>query len=424
MSDRGAPPAIDASQLAAQELQNRFISENLRRVFLLIYRIVRNVDDAQDLTQEAFIKALQRQDQLKELDKAAHWLSRIASNTAIDFLRRNGKVNFCEIDSLVEPLSEPSATPEQAVLRSEHRAYLEEGLTALTGRERTALLLRDVEGLPAEVVAEQMCCSKATVRSHIANARIKMKRYMERSRPRPAKEAVMRHPAPVQIALFSGGDLGRWERWRIARHVSRCAECRQEVQALRDGNAELRELAGQMPDLPNALNWNRLSEEMTGNIRVGLAAGEAIALFDKPLRVRRRHGWPGFGGSLLSWPLFSWNAALVVLGATLIFAIAFWTSLPPQQAEHLLTSLQRIRAERIGTLVHSAAPGTTANPEDVVLEASSSSIQVRENGRALSLMPHSDGATVSVDMPGSASVHFVDADTGQVTTNKVYYAEQ
>ena len=124
MNDRSASPALDASQLAAQELQSRFISENLRRVFLLIYRIVRNVDDAQDLTQEAFIKALQRQDQLKELDKAAHWLSRIASNTAIDFLRRNGKVNFCEIDTLIEPLSEPSATPEQAVLRSEHRAYL------------------------------------------------------------------------------------------------------------------------------------------------------------------------------------------------------------------------------------------------------------------------------------------------------------
>jgi len=189
MSDREAPPALHASQLAAQlaaqELQNRFISDNLRRIFLLIYRIVRNVDDAQDLTQEAFIKALQRQDQLKELDKAAHWLSRIASNTAIDFLRRNGKVNFCEIDSLLEPLKEPSETPEQAVLRSEHRAYLEEGLTVLT----------DVEGLPAEVVAEQMCCSKATVRSHIANARIKMKRYMERSRrAQPGKPPQPRKP--------------------------------------------------------------------------------------------------------------------------------------------------------------------------------------------------------------------------------------
>ena len=198
MNDRSSPPpAIDASELAAQELQrdlqNRFFSEHLRRIFRLIYRIVGNVDDAQDLTQEAFIKALQRQDQLKELDKAAHWLSKIASNTAIDFLRRNGKVNFCEIDTLVEPLSEPSESPEQAVLRSEHRSYLEEGLSVLTARERTALLLRDVEGLPAEVVAEQMCCSKATVRSHIANARIKMKRYMERSHR--ASGAKKRHPS-------------------------------------------------------------------------------------------------------------------------------------------------------------------------------------------------------------------------------------
>src|SRR5579864_5427191 len=181
MSDLGAPSELQASQLAAQELQNRFISDNLRRIFRLIYRIVGNVADAQDLTQEAFIKALQREDQLKDAEKAAHWLSRIASNTAIDFLRRHGRVNFCEIESLVEPLSEPSDSPEQAVLRSERQAYLEEGLAVLTERERTALILRDVEGLPAEEVARQLNCSKATVRSHIANARIKFRRYMERS---------------------------------------------------------------------------------------------------------------------------------------------------------------------------------------------------------------------------------------------------
>ena len=50
MSDRGAPSQADISYQAAQELQNRFFSDNLRRIFLLIYRIVRNVDDAQDLT--------------------------------------------------------------------------------------------------------------------------------------------------------------------------------------------------------------------------------------------------------------------------------------------------------------------------------------------------------------------------------------
>jgi hypothetical protein len=216
----------------------------------------------------------------------------------------------------------------------------------------------------------------------------------------------MKHPAQAQLALFAGGDLGRWERWRTRQHVARCTECRQEVQALREAGSQLRELAAEMPELPNALTWNRLAQEMTGNIRVGLAAGEAIALFDKPSRGKPRLGW---------------NAALVIFGACAIFGVAFWTSLPPQQAEHLLASWKRVRAERIGTVVRSTVATVS---EEVVLEASSSSIQVRENGRAMSLIPHSDGATVSVSMHGSAGVRFVDADTGQVTTNKVYYAEQ
>jgi RNA polymerase sigma-70 factor (ECF subfamily) len=144
----------------SSEAQNRFVSENMRRVFLLIYRIVGNVADAQDLTQEAFIKALQRQDQLRDLDKAAHWLSRIATNAAIDFLRRSGRMNFAELDDMPEPIAvSASDTPE---------------------RERMALLLRDVEDLPAEAVAEHLNCSKATVRSHIANARVKMRKHFER----------------------------------------------------------------------------------------------------------------------------------------------------------------------------------------------------------------------------------------------------
>ena len=159
------------------ERQNRFVSEHLRRIFVQIYRIVENVADAQDLTQEAFIKALQHKDQLKDEQKAANWLSRIATNTAIDFLRRNGRASFCEIDEAPESQME---SPEQTVLRREHRSYLEDGLRLLSPRERAALLLRDVEGLPAEEVAQRMDCSKATVRSHIANARTKMRRYMER----------------------------------------------------------------------------------------------------------------------------------------------------------------------------------------------------------------------------------------------------
>ena len=199
------------------------------------------------------------------------------------------------------------------------------------------MLLRDVEELPAEEVAEQMNCSKATVRSHIANARIKMRRYMERSR-RTAPGG-SRHEAPrpkyksrcLPAGIWDAGTAGAWRgTWRIAPNAS--TKCR-----LCESRQQLRELSGEMPELPNDLNWNRLAEEMTGNIRVGLAAGEAIALFDKPRRARPRLGW---------------NAALVVLGATAGFRDR--VSGPVfrrQQAEHLMAALKRIRTERIGTVI-------------------------------------------------------------------------
>jgi RNA polymerase sigma-70 factor, ECF subfamily len=180
MSEAPGSTRYDAVSLSSEQ-QTRFVSDNLRRIFLLIYRIVGNVADAQDLTQEAFIKALQRQDQLKDLEKAAHWLSRIASNTAIDFLRRAGRVTFSDIDDIPEPaMRSKEESAEQRMLRNEHREYLETGLDVLTDRERTALQLRDVEGLSAEEVAARLNCSKATVRSHIANGRVKLRRFFER----------------------------------------------------------------------------------------------------------------------------------------------------------------------------------------------------------------------------------------------------
>ena len=180
MSDPGHPPAWQAEDVW-QTQQEEFVQEHLKRIFLLIYRLVGNVADAQDLTQEAFIKALQRQEQLRDADKAAHWLSRIATNTALDFLRRRSRSPDTELEvlpSLPPALDEES--PEERVLRAEREDRLEAVLARLTPRERAALVLRDLEELPAEEVARRLGCGKATVRSHIANARIKVRKYWER----------------------------------------------------------------------------------------------------------------------------------------------------------------------------------------------------------------------------------------------------
>ncbi len=178
MTDRNPNDAgVPAVTTVTPELQERFVAENMRRIFLQIYRMVGNIHDAQDLTQEAFIKALQRKEQLKDGQKAAHWLSRIATNTALDFLRRHNRVSFCEITEAPESHLE---TPEASALRAEQRSWLAAALDRLTARERAAIVLRDVEDLPAAEVARRLDCSKATVRSHIANARIKLRKYAER----------------------------------------------------------------------------------------------------------------------------------------------------------------------------------------------------------------------------------------------------
>ncbi len=95
-------------------------------------------------------------------------------------------MSFSDIDEMLGPraASAPENSPEQLVLRARTSRVSGSGLEVLTERERTALLLRDVEGLPAEEVAAQLNCSKATVRSHIANARVKFRSYMDAARGR------------------------------------------------------------------------------------------------------------------------------------------------------------------------------------------------------------------------------------------------
>jgi len=183
MSDDAAHPRAalsDAQLLRAR--QDEFVRLHMRRVFLIIYRIVGSVPDAQDLTQDVFIKALQHAGQLKDPDKSAHWLSRIASNAAIDFLRRRGRASFSAIDEVLDPIQTPSEqSPEALLLQGEHADYLQQALGKLTPRERAALILRDVEDLPAEEVARRLNCGKATVRSHIANARVKLRKFFLRA---------------------------------------------------------------------------------------------------------------------------------------------------------------------------------------------------------------------------------------------------
>lgn len=208
----------------------------------------------------------------------------------------------------------------------------------------------------------------------------------------------MKHPGEIELALFAGGDLGFRNRWRVRSHLRQCSVCREEVESYRLGRESTRALVDEMPD---GVNWTRLSQEMTGNIRVGLAAGECVG----PAPSHRPRS--------LAWH------AMAVMGAAFAVVIgAMWLSTPQEQRNHLFGSLRAIRWDRIGTIVH-------PQPADsVVLEASPASIELKANGGTMSfLTSRTDGVAVSVSMQGSARAQYVDPDTGQVTISKVDYGQ-
>ena len=211
----------------------------------------------------------------------------------------------------------------------------------------------------------------------------------------------MKHPSESDLALFAGttpagGDLGIVERWRINAHVRACSDCRGEVESYRKASEAIRESAAALPE---GLNWNRLAQEMTGNIRVGLAAGECVG----PVPSHARG--------------LAWNTAAALAAALVIVLGALWLNIPREQSERLLTAFHAVRHQRAG--LHEAVL-----QDNVVLEASPASIDLKSSAGTMSLLnSNPNAAAVSVSMQGSAGAEYVDGDTGQVTINKVYYAQ-
>jgi RNA polymerase sigma-70 factor (ECF subfamily) len=163
-----------------------------RRVFALLYRMTGNAGDAQDLSQEVFLKAWQNRRQLHDADRPTPWLLRIASNSAIDFQRsrasqRPGSPMVPSLDDenqsgLRDRLSSPELTPEASALRDERQGRLWAALEVLSPKERAAVVMRDIEGVPNREVAAALGCSMITVRTHISSARTKMRKFLLRGK--------------------------------------------------------------------------------------------------------------------------------------------------------------------------------------------------------------------------------------------------
>lgn len=177
------PPRADKQALAPASLTDSpewfagLVHQHLRRVFSVLYRMVGNHADAQDLSQDVFLKAFERRRQLRDPERALGWLLRIACNAAIDFQRARVDRNADPLDETFE-LRSPGLSPEHQALREERERRLRRALRLLSPKQRAAIVLRDLEGMSGAEVASALGCSQITVRAHIASARIKLRRIL------------------------------------------------------------------------------------------------------------------------------------------------------------------------------------------------------------------------------------------------------
>ena len=151
---------------------------NQRNIYNLCFRMTRNPEDANDLAQDAFLKAYQNLAGFKGDSSFSLWIYRLTSNLCIDFLRkekRRTKSSLTYLDDAGETqeleIVDERFTPERALEKTEAIEQLQKGLDTLTAEHREILLMREIDGLSYDEIAEVLNISSGTVKSRIARAR-------------------------------------------------------------------------------------------------------------------------------------------------------------------------------------------------------------------------------------------------------------
>ena len=171
---------------AFEELVRRYD----RNVFRIANHITQNREDAEDVVQDAFLKAYQNLERFQEQSKFYTWLVRIAVNEALMRLRkrRTGTGRTVSIDEDIETdddsipreIADWSPNPEQLYDQAELKDILSRNIQGLPASFRTVFVLRDVEGLSTEETAEALQLSVPAVKSRLLRARLQLRERLNR----------------------------------------------------------------------------------------------------------------------------------------------------------------------------------------------------------------------------------------------------
>ncbi len=192
MGGPGGPPRVpeddrdlvDRARRGDQDAFSTLVRRHQDRAFNLAYQMVRNREDALDISQEAFARAYTSLASFKGEASFTTWLHRIVVNLAIDNLRRSRRSGTTAYDDTralpEEQEAEPSAPDDPAVAleNKQVRALLARGIAKLPPAQRAVLVLREIEGMSYEEISRAVGCNLGTVMSRLFYARRKLQQML------------------------------------------------------------------------------------------------------------------------------------------------------------------------------------------------------------------------------------------------------
>ena len=154
-----------------------------KMVYGTALRLCKNPDDAQDISQEVFIKLYKSLASFKFASSLSTYIYRITTNLCLDFMRKRGEVFSLTDDETgqVSEVEDKSENPEEKFFANERRRIFEQALDSLSYEHREMITLRDINGLSYREISEATSLPENTVKTRILRAREKLREILKKS---------------------------------------------------------------------------------------------------------------------------------------------------------------------------------------------------------------------------------------------------
>jgi RNA polymerase sigma-70 factor, ECF subfamily len=184
---------VRAAQTGDLRAFEELVSRYEQRVYTLARRITGQEQDAEDVTQQAFLSALEHLPGFRGDASFATWLTRIATHAALKVIRKRKGLQTVSLDAATEEdesygtvphpeyIADWSENPSDMAARSETQRLIDDALAQLDEKHRLVFLLRDVEGLSVKETADALGLSEANVKVRLLRARLQLREQLTRA---------------------------------------------------------------------------------------------------------------------------------------------------------------------------------------------------------------------------------------------------